>query len=518
MTFPSQQAILFPEKQDAQNTPQRVLFVAEQLVTGTATEGDLTKNLTSESQVNGLYGKRSMMAEMYRKFREINAFTRIDAIGVNEATGNIPTFRVDFDFVGPLAQDTKFTITFGSEKHKFVHQALSGDTGVDIVTALVTGGSFLAQLRDDAPIDPSTVVIVPTTILQWLYVSRGLDGSDLSLRVETDVPGISVTASLFSPGTSIPNLTGILDAVENERYQTIVSPSEYGESFLTDFLDPKFNPATGIQDGMGIMTFTDTLSNILTKNASNSASLALVPNRSICPIDSILPNIGGSILNESWAISAVVAGARALRLTDGASLSGIVNAVGPDLTGGRRIASLPYANTILDALSTIPPQCKFSQAELKQINDAGICTLVNNKNDSSLVMGEFVTTRLTDDLGDPEATFHFLNAVDTGSAIREDIINNFDVQFKQHRVTPGDLIGGGNVTNEEDLRAFFMGRYRILSEENLTVAGTAAELFVDTNLKVEIDFETGAVTFTASVPIVTQLREAIYNLRITVNV
>ena len=219
---------------------------------------------------------------------------------------------------------------------------------------------------------------------------------------------------------------------------------------------------------------------------------------------------GGALGELTDVESAKFAAVRALRLTEDANISQFVISTNGarDSFGGAAIASLPYFNTPFPNLSIIDRGKGFTATEIESLLTAGASTLANNKTRTSIISGEIVTTRKTDSAGNPETTFHFLNAVDTSSAIREFYFNNLRKRFAKSRLTEGDLQPNRNMANQAVIESFLDSLYQKLSGEDfvLTQAGTTAVKFFKANRTVSLALETGTATINMKIPIVTQLR------------
>ncbi|MCP4552342.1 MAG: hypothetical protein GY834_09940, partial [Bacteroidetes bacterium] len=125
---------------------------------------------------------------------------------------------------------------------------------------------------------------------------------------------------------------------------------------------------------------------------------------------------------------------------------------------------------------------------------------------SGCILGEFVTTYLTNTGGNPDTSYKFLNTVDTASVIREYFYENCRNRYAQTRLTDGDLIAGRDMANEGSIRAFFNSLYGALADDALVQAGTAARKDFNDNLSLTISVATGTVTFAMAPLLVSQSR------------
>lgn len=491
-----------PGVETISNAPQKVLIVGQKTSAGSATSGALQKNIQNNSEEDTLFGENSMLAGMIRAYKKVNQITRIDAIGLDDNGSTFATGSVGV--VGTATEDGEVVITIGSRKnHKFIVAITSGDVASVIAAAIDTAVDKDLKVPIGSNANPASV--------DFTAINAGTVGNRIGIQVEGSVAGVTFSVTAMTGGATDPVLTNVLDVVGEDRYQTIVAPSEYGADFLTDFLDPRFNATNIIQDGVGGISETDTLSNLITFGTTeNSKSLFVIGNKTV---NKTLYK-GSALFELNYAISSQIAAARALRLTDGANINDIVVAAASlDNFGGIELASLPYFNTIFPNLPLIDIDQEWTQTEMESLKAAGISVLGNNSARTSIVLSEVVTTRKTDDVGNPETTFKFLNAVDTSSVIREFFFNNNKARFAQSRLTDGDLVPGRSIANEGLLRATQLEFYDSLAGV-LTVSGELARIFFSENLVITLDLDEGKVTMEMKVPIVSQLREIVATMNI----
>ena len=224
---------------------------------------------------------------------------------------------------------------------------------------------------------------------------------------------------------------------------------------------------------------------------------------------------GGALQLLGYDVAAQVSAIRAMRLTDGCNILNITPAASYgalDGQGGMEIASLPYANTVMNDVDVVGDGIGFSKVELAELNAAGISAIGNNVAKTGCVMGQMITAYLTDGAGNDDTTWHFLNTVDTMSVCAEYIFNNLKRRFAQSRLTSGAVIAGRNMTNETIIKAYMSQLYKELSDKTLVPAGKDAESYFYSHIQLDIDYVEGQATLIANFPIVVQLREIIANL------
>lgn len=497
---------IVPAQQKVGNTAQRVLVVGQQ-TTGTAVTGELQEQIGNSNEWDALFGADSMIAGMIRAFKKINEVTRIDAIGLDDATGTPADGNVDFTGSTATAAGT-LTVTIGSAANHALTIAIA-----DTDTATIIGDTLVAAIVADVNIPVSAVNTTGDVAIT--AVNDGTEGNDITIKVQGAVAGVTVAMTAMASGATNPTLTGVFDVVGEQRYQTVVWPFSYGLTDLTDFLDPRFNVTNDVQDGIGIVTSTDTFANLGTAgNAENSQSMVLVGFKSV---DDTLFK-GSSMVELGNVVSSELAAIRSLRLTEDASIAQFVisTAGARDSFGGAALASMPYFNTPFPSLPLIPTGKGFDRTEIESLLTAGVSTIGNNRAGNTTIAGEVATTYKTDSAGNPDISFKFANFVDTSSNVREYMFNNVKARFAQSRLTEGDLIEGRAMANAASVAAFLIGLYGDLSEADfvLTQAGETAQAFFSDNLNITLDLAEGKVTVDMKVPLVTQFREFIATLQI----
>lgn len=491
--------------------PKKVLFIAQKTSSGSASSGALIKNIQNDGSENAYFGAKSQLAAMIRAYKRYNQVTQIDAIGLSDA-GGATAASSTVTFTGTATATGTIYINVGSRKnHSYPVAIETGDTAAQVAAAL------------KALIDADTYACVNTGsitlgALPLTAVNAGTVGNSIGIEAQGSVAGISVALAAFSGGLTNPTLTSVFDVTGDVRYQFVGDPSEYGASFLTNFLDPRFNVNNAVLDGVGVMTSTDTFANLLTLGQGlDSRSLVVLGNQLV---NATLYK-GSALFELNYVTTAEFTAIRALRLTDGADISEyVVTSEGRDQTGGDGIAALPYANTPFRDLPIIDQDQEFSSLEISQLNNAGITVLGNNDSRNMIIVGRAVTTYKTNSAGVVDTTFHYLNAIDEAVTAREIFFNRSKQQFAQTRLTTGDLVANRSFVNEASLRAFFIQTFTDLSGQDfaITTAGSDALNYFKDNLDVEIlDVQAGTAQANMRLPTVSQLRQINETISIVFN-
>lgn len=482
-----------------QNTSQRVLMVGQVPSGAVAPSGVLVQNFPNDNSEDSLFGANSMLTNLIKAFKTLNSITRLDVLPIADDGAGTPGTG-EFSFTGTATEDGSYTVTYGSALTGQVDlDVLEGDTAADIATALTAALNALPNILGTAVDSAGTV--------EMTAANAGNVGAFYSLRIEGSVAGITASVSQTGGASNDPDATGLLDAIEGERYQTIVWGHQLDPEILVDFLDARWNVTNDIQDGVGIIGYADSVSSIYTELANyNSQSLVM-------PCDLAVDETqwsGSASQVPEQVLAACLAAVRALRLTAGANITSLLSgAVGRDSSGGPALSSRPYFNTPLSNLPVIPQGYGFTAVEMENIKALGGTILGNNRARNTIILGEVVTTYKTDIAGNPDDSFKFLNYVDTAVNAREFFWNNFKSEYAQSRLSPGDLVEGRPMQNEASILGFCALLFTVLSQSDyvLTAAGEDALNSFKDNTIISIDYGAGLVTLLFnSFPIVTQLR------------
>lgn len=493
---------LVPAQTPVSNAPQKVLFVGQKTAQGSAVSGQLIQNILNDNSWNALFGTRSMLAGMIRAGRLRNQETRFDAIPLDD-NGTTNQAQATIQFGGTATAAGNLTFYLGSQKDYAVTlPVVVGETAAQLATKLVP----LVTALTTAPFTGAAA----TDTVTLTAANGGTEANNIGLAFMGDVAGVTVTITKFAGGSGDPDVSNVFDAIANERYQTIVWPQGYGLDEVRDLLGPRFNMNNKIMDGIAITTYVDTTANLLTAgNALNDQNVVIKASK----LEDEVNWKGPDIMEIPYIRSAQFGSIRALRLTQDADISQYVIAAGGpmDAFGGPAIASLPYFNTALPDLRVSPPSLGFTDVEIEQLFNAGISVDGANVAGNAVISGEVVTTYKTDNAGNPDVSFKFLNYVDTSSNAREYMFNNMRQDFAQSRLTTGDVLPNRNMHNENTIRARIIAYYTALSSNDFALlqAGDEALDFFTRFLRVTIDVANGRVTINMRAPLVTQLRTVV---------
>ena len=511
-------------REPVKNNPQKILIIGRKAETAAATGGGLYRNVNTAKDAASLFGAASELATMIDVARSVNSITPIDVLCFDQdASGSVASTNTitvsSASGAEAFSEAGSFSIIIGSryksEDVGFVFNYNAGATPEEIASQIVS--QITADKPDDFPVALSSTDEVVTTT----SVNVGSDSASIPIIVhgksDADLV-ITIGTPTSAEESGLP--AGWFDPIANDRYQTIIASSVATYQDLTAFLEPRFNIKNRLLDGVAIRAKADTSANFInTISALNSRCLAVFADKMVSRSD----YSGGTYGEINYIIAAQIGAIRALRLTEGADISRyVVASAALDATGGPAIASLPYFNTPLPLLlPTKDLSSGFSDIEVSNLTNAGVSIFGNNIANNAVILSATMTTYKTDAAGNKDDSFKYLNYVDTSCAAREYMFNNARRDFDQSRLTSsGGLVRGRTINNDESVGGDFCGYYKELSlpEYTLTQASAQAQAVFKTNLITSVDMETGMVTVSGKLPIVTQLRSIITSFNLAFNI
>lgn len=235
---------------------QKVLVIGQQLVAGTATALTLNRITNSESQMDALYGKGSMLARTLKMFRKSNDYTDVYALGVADLSAG-------------SAAKGEITITAASAKAGVIALLIAGesvqvgvneaDTAAAIATAMIAKINANTNLPVTAALKSATTETVELTA-KW----KGQTTNDIDVRFnyydgEQLPTGVTLTLVDMTGGAGTPDMDAVIATIPNEWYNHIVMPYNDTQSMnkLRDELVNRWGPLKMIE-GIAYTAFRGT--------------------------------------------------------------------------------------------------------------------------------------------------------------------------------------------------------------------------------------------------------------------
>ena len=489
----------------------KVTTVILPMTTGSATAGTLVENV-GINQEDTLFGGNSDVATCIRRLRKVNEVSQINAIGLDASAGTASTGSIVF--TGTATSAGEIDIYIGNEDRKYSVGIVIGDTATDVGDTLE--GLITADVAQALVSSVNTTGSVALTA-----INKGTIGNDVNIRVDESVAGISVALTAMSGGVTDPAVAGLVSLLEDRT--DIITHSEYDYNLFVDLLDGRFNSDNIALDGRVIIAVNDTKDDAVTLlNAENSQSLVVFPDK---PVDKTTKK-GSAVFSMPYERCATFETVRTLRLEEGEVITDFVVTRAPrDQFGGVALNSLPLFNSPT-TLPIVPNGEGYTDAEVKEINDAGGSLLGNNRAKNGLITDQILTTYKKNSAGQEDITYKFLEYVDTSTACREFILESLAIDYAQARLTKGSPLDGRDIADKSRVRADIMGYMETLGDVDnaLLQSGVVEETgetiseIIGRNLKIDIDIANGLIFIQTILPIMTQTREILSPLSIVFDV
>lgn len=480
------------------NAPHTALIIGEKLAEGSAVAGAVFEVGNRFDEIYEAFGRKSHIAEMIRNFKKINQKTKLLAIPLMTDGGTAANAR--FTFTGTATADFDFTVSVVSKyNYEFTVSVLKDEDAAAIVAKVV------AAIENNADIPVNAVA--EGAVVGITAANEGAVGMQYGLSVNGVKNGVTCEITPFESGTGFPaDLDDVFTAVGSKRVHTVIYPTAYDIKLLRDFLAPRWNVTNNIIDGVGIISRKDTLAGHKEfLGALNTNAITAHINR----LNTTESFAYGDVAESEDNIAAQVGAIRALRLTTDTAISQYMTTTAArDLRGGVRLASCPYFNTSMPYIALMGADGGWLDEEVSEINAAGGWVMGNNVADTAVILGEVLTTYKTDNAGNPDITYKYLNYVDTFSNIAEYFFNNLRRDYAQVRLTDSNVVYDG-IVNMDSIKGSMKEYYIVLSGEDylLTRGGQDnVDYFVE-NIDMSMVLAKGQVISSADTPLVTQLRQ-----------
>jgi phage tail sheath gpL-like len=481
---------------------QKILLIGQKSAAGTAVSGNLYTNLEEGITHETLFGKDSIATAMVRVAQRVFASSKykpqVDVIAFSDSGTAAQAVGV-IAVTGTATEAGTVTLNIGSSlNHRFEFSVPSGQTAAQFITAAVAAINLDSYVPVTATDDGG---------IKLTAVNGGTVGNFIGLSLEGSVAGLSFTIPAMALGANNPDISSVYTTIDNIRYQTIVMPAQYDIATMIAYLEGRFNETDPIlKDGILIICSTDTFANFAVSTVGlNKKTLVYFPQKAISET-----YYKGSLHQElDYVCSAHFAALRALRLTEGADISDIVETPlgSTDSVGGISLATLPYFNTPMDYIPISDISKSWTKTELVNLTDYGFAVFGNNPANNEVILGTIVTRYKTNSSGVDDVSFKYLNYVDQAIYVREYFTEQFKARFYQSRLTSGALIPRKNMANVGVIRAEALRVYGDLVDFGLMVGGESArQQFLD-GLAFLLNLALGKATVVMINPPVTQLRE-----------
>ena len=479
------------------SSSRKPLILAQGLPSGTFVSGDLITSIDNEfGTASKLFGAGSHAQIMVDAFKEENQLSRLDVIAISDNIAGVAATSTA-TFVGVPVENGTFQISIGSYiNNKYDISVTTASTVTTIAASVVS--AITADLK--SPVTATNLLGVVT----FTAKNKGSEANRYTIKLQGTVSGLSHSVTAFTGGATDPILTGVLDKIDESRYD-IIAPYAFLNT-IKSHLENKFNTFNAIRDGIGFVSKTDSYANIQTTLGSLASQVINIWFNKLVNDTSWK---GGALVELDFVMSTKVAALRALRFTDDAILSSFMTA--GNIRGGAFMASIPYFNMKLNNVTSIPVGKGFNQVEVLGIADLGGSTF-GMENDNSVVV---TNAALLSSYKKPTPTaigltYHYLEDNDTLTTAREYIFTNVKTKYAQSALTSGEIPNNPNIiiANEQSIRSYFLELWLDLTGADFSVLQGGANLQEEflQNLVVNIDTSTGTASGSMALRRMGQLR------------
>jgi phage tail sheath gpL-like len=218
---------------------KRTLLLGQMLAAGTAT-ANVPVLVGTVSQAYALFGRGSMLARMYARYRAVDAAAELWCLPLaDNAAGTAATGTITV--TGPATASGTVSLYIGGQ---LVEAAVtSGDTATVIASAIVTA---IGTVPDLAVTAASAAGVVTLTARH-----KGLVGNDLvvsdtyygGLGGQALPAGVALAYVAMSGGASNPSLTAAVSGMGDEPFEYVVCP--YTDATSLNALRDEFGDASG---------------------------------------------------------------------------------------------------------------------------------------------------------------------------------------------------------------------------------------------------------------------------------
>lgn len=471
------------------------------------TNGMFVEVPKAEKDINELFGSDSHLALLARSYRELNEYTNLYAIALDD-DGGATKATASITFSGAATANKTLSVTVVSEHHyTFDLEIETGDVPADVLDKL----EAVITARGAAPFSFAQADSTGT----FTANNGGSIANNWPIKVKGRVPGLTYTLVGWTGGATDPDLTTLFDEVQDVRFQGIAWPESYPTSNIKNFIDPRKNVDNDVMDGMAFISPVDTFVNLKTKAlALNSSEICLLTNEVIDEPDWK----GICVPTAPDMIATYTAAVRALRIEDGVSISDYVTSTAPrNQFGGSHMHSTPFFNTPIRFIGRQRERSGFTSAEQLELENSGVSVLGGNITNTVTVLGQLVTTWQKDPAGNDDETWKYVNWRDTHGAIREYFVLNNRKRWAQSKMSIGAPVPGHDMATKENVRAFQVELYGDTGDQTLTVLGPESRRFFENNLEVLLIPEQRQIVINERVLMISQVGNTIGTIQYAFN-
>jgi phage tail sheath gpL-like len=374
------------------------VLIAGQRIGGTATAGQIY-SVGSDAEAIALFGATSQLRQMIAAYKAYDSLSSVYAVASAVDAGT--NAAGSFVWTGPATEAGELVLYVGGRRVSV--PVANGDSAATIETNALAAFALVAN---DLPV---VVSANAGTGVDLTAVQDGTIGNSIMLGVclmpgERAPAGVVVTTTPMAAGATNPSYAGVITAMGEDQYATIVSglaDATVLGLFITE-LESRWGPMRAIE-GQVFAAAYDTRANLTTLgNSFNSFAATIVGAEK----SALLPT-PWELAAQAAAISARQAQVDPSRAMTGIAFSGF--------SGAHRGA-------------------RFTRAERDILLSDGIST-VKTGDDGRLRVERLITTWQTNAQALPDKSYYDLTTVRLLAALRFSVRSRISSKFDRYKLT-----------------------------------------------------------------------------------
>ena len=475
-----------------------ILVSGQKLSGGSATSGSLQSNIITEQQINSLFGRKSHIAKKLRAVLKNLSISRvkpkIDAIALDDDGASVKASKT-FVFAGTATESKVFYINV-NDGNRYPVSVISGEGFAAIVAK--------AEAVINANLDANYTASINANQLVITGDNGGTNGNNIAVWFEGEVAGVTFPTG----GVAFNGIFAENDIINSQfcAYRGLLfTPNSNVSSINTG----NGQTTGGIRWG-SIPYFNMPFANLPV--IESKSNVFFLENGATDPsLTSVFDNVDGIQYKtidypSAWDLTTLSNFTKPRFNVDNKVL----------YSQGFTFKSDTYANlnTLLDGLNEKTICVGFNpnnmlSAEIEELESSGGWTFENNNANTTLLTRAVKTTYKTNDLGNPDPTFIFLNRVDSLTIAREYHFNGIKTTYPRHTLTNADVAPSNQVAfvTKGGFIATMVRFYNDLVEVGIFEGGREAEYAERIFDTINFDLLNGKITSDAISPITSQLRE-----------